>query len=145
MIVAIARHGNQDFDTGALTADGRAQAEALAVRLKAALPPGDIFLAYSDVTRTKETADILIAALAPKKTLPLAWLQDGDLAGRRARTLGEDADGPFSCAVLVTHLPVANEILGSFAKDFQMDDPPKGPMLAEAILVDPAAKTFTRI
>lgn len=145
MIVAIARHGNQDFDTGALTADGRAQAEALALRLKAVLPPGGMFLAYSDVTRTKETADILIAALAPKKTMPLPWLQDGELAGRRARTLGDDADGPFSCAVLVTHLPVANEILGAFAKDFQMDDPPKGPVLGEAVIADPAAKTFTRV
>ncbi|TAK05151.1 hypothetical protein EPO33_04195 [Patescibacteria group bacterium] len=144
MIVVVARHGSQNFDTGALTAEGRAQVEALAGRLKAALPAGDIFLAYSDVSRTKETADILIGALTPKKTLPLAWLQDGELAGRRARTLGEHTPG-FSVALLVTHLPVANEILGSFAREFQMDDPPKGPELAEAIVADPEAKTFTRI
>ena len=144
MIVVVARHGAHDFDSGSLTAEGRAQVEALALRLKAALPAGDIFLAYSDVSRTKETADILIAALTPTKTMPLAWLQDGELAGRRARTLGEHTPG-FSVALLVTHLPVANEILGSFAQEFQMDDPPKGPVLAEAILVDEEHRDFVRV
>lgn len=144
MTVVVARHGAQDFENGSLTPEGHAQVEALAGRLKAALPPGDVFLAYSDVPRTKETADILIAALAPKKTLALAWLQDGELAGRRARTLGEHTPG-FSVALLVTHLPVANEILGAFAKDFDMDDPPPGPVLAEAVLVDAEARRFVRI
>lgn len=144
MIVVVVRHGAHDFDSGALTAEGRAQVQALALRLKAALPAGDIFLAYSDVTRTKETADILITALTPKKTMPLAWLQDGELAGRRSRTLGEHTPG-FSVALLVTHLPVANEILGSFAQEFQMDDPPKGPVLAEAIIVDEEHRDFVRV
>lgn len=144
MIVVVARHGVQDFETGSLTAEGRAQVEALAGRLKAVLPAGDILLAFSQVTRTIETADILIAALAPKKAMPLTWLQDGELAGRRARTLGENTPG-FSVALLVTHLPVANEILGAFAKGFHMDDPPKGPVLGEAIIADPEAQMFIRV
>lgn len=144
MIVVVTRHGAQDFESGSLTAEGRAQVEALTLRLKAALPAGDIFLAYSDVARTKETADILISGLAPKKTMALLWLQDGELAGRRARTLAEK-NPAFGVALLVTHLPVANEILGAFAKDFGMDDPPKGPVLAEAVLVDTVARHFVRI
>lgn len=144
MQVVVIRHGAQDFGSGELTAEGQAQVRALAERLKAALPPGGIFLAYSEVARTRQTADILIEALAPKKTMALPWLQDGELAGRRARTLSEE-NPAYAVALLVTHLPVANEILGAFAKDFQLPDPPKGPEMAEAILIDEARKAFQRI
>lgn len=144
MMVVVVRHGEQDFGSGSLTPQGEAQVRALAGRLKAALPEGSVFLAYSAVPRTRETADILAAALSPTKSMALPWLQDGELAGRRARALAED-NPAFAVALLVTHLPVANEILGAFAKDFRMDDPPKGPVLAEAILVDEQHQTFQRI
>ncbi len=144
MIIVVARHGAQDFETGGLTAEGQSQVRALAGRLAAGLPQGDIFLAYSEVARTRETAEALAAKLQPKKSLPLPWLQDGELAGRRARTLAEH-NPEFAVAILVTHLPVANEILGAFAKDFHWDDPPKGPVLAEAIIVDVDKHTFTRV
>lgn len=145
MLLIIVRHGEQDYGTGSLTEKGRADVSSLAERLKADIPAGKLLLASSDTPRTMETADILAAALPVDKRMKLPWLQDGELAGRRARTLADDDDGPYTAAVLVTHLPVANEMLGSFAKEFELDDPPPGPLMAEAIVVDDEKKTFARI
>ncbi len=145
MLIIIVRHGEQNFETGSLTEKGRADVAALAERIKPLLPAGKIFLGVSDSPRTMETADVLMPSLPEHKRLNLTWLQDGELAGRRVRTLADDDDGPFGAAILVTHLPVANEMLGSFAKEFELNDPPPGPEMAEAIVVDDNAKTITRI
>lgn len=145
MLIIIVRHGEQDFETGSLTEKGRADVAALAERLKPLLPAGNILLATSETPRTMETANILATVINPFKRMTLSWLQDGELAGRRARTLADDDDGAFTAAILVTHLPVANEILGSFAKEFELPDPPPGPEMAEAITIEDNTKTFTRV
>lgn len=145
MLIVIVRHGEQDYATGNLTEKGRADVAALAQKVLAILPEGKILLALSDTPRTQDTADVLAQTLPVGKRMTLTWLQDGELAGRRARTLADDDDGPFVASILVTHLPVANEMLGSFAKEFELNDPPPGPEMAEAIVVDDNTKSFTRL
>lgn len=130
------RHAEYLHETGALTPDGAEEVARLAEVLRAANPEWRGIRA-SDVTRTRETANILAQLLDLPMALDARIFMEGDLG--ELLPPGEPVD-----AIFITHLPVITRMLRIWSRYLGLEEPPMAEH-ASGYLVDPKRRLIQPI